>query len=83
MLKEMEELGTVEYTITKVVKANDNTSRFTVGQRKILITTEAYVKAGIDMKEITEKDISRLGKTISIRLPIAKILFRKSSSPKK
>lgn len=74
MLKEMEQLGTVEYTVTKVVKANDNTSRFTLGQRKILITVEAFVKAGIDMKEITKDDISRSGKTITIRLPPPKIL---------
>ena len=74
MLREIDELATTEYTITKVVKASDNGTWFKPGNRKILITTEATVKAGIDMKEITEKDISRSGKTITIHLPPPRIL---------
>lgn len=74
MLQEIEELGTVEYTITKVVKANDNKTWFKLGERKILITCEAIVKAGIDLSALTEKDISRSGKTITIQLPPPKIL---------
>ena len=74
MLQEIDELATTEYTITKVVKASDNKTWFKPGDRKILITTEAVVKAGIDMKSITEKDISRSGKTITIHLPPPRIL---------
>ena len=74
VLKEMEELATVEYTITKVVKANDNKTWFKMGDRKILITCEAIVKAGIDLKQLTEKDISRSGKAITLHLPPPKIL---------
>ncbi len=74
MLREIDELATTEYTITKVVKATDNKTWFKPGERKILITTEATVKAGIDMKGITEKDISRSGKTITIHLPPPRIL---------
>lgn len=74
VLREMEELATVEYTITKVVKANDNQTWFKMGDRKILITCEAIVKAGIDLKQLTEKDISRSGKTITLHLPPPKIL---------
>lgn len=74
MLRDIQELATVEYTITKVVKASDNKTWFKVGERKILITSEAIVKAGIDLSQLTEKDINRDGKTITIQLPPPKIL---------
>lgn len=74
ILREIDELATTEYTITKVVKASDNKTWFKPGERKILITCEAVVKAGIDMKGITEKDIERSGKTITIHLPPPRIL---------
>ena len=70
----MEELATVEYTITKVVKANDNKTWFKMGERRILITCEATVKAGVNLRNLTEKDISRSGKNISIQLPPPEIL---------
>jgi len=74
MLQEIEELGTVEYTISKVIKADDNKTWFKAGDRKILINCEAIIKAGINMKELSEKDLSRSGKTITILLPQPKIL---------
>lgn len=69
MLQEIEELGTVEYTVTKVVKADDNKTWFKLGERKILITCEAIVKAGINLKELNHNNISRSGKKITIQLP--------------
>src|SRR5688572_23188560 len=74
MLRDIEELATIEYTITKVVKASDNKTWFKVGERRILITSEAIVKAGIDLKQLTESDIKRVGKTITIHLPPPQIL---------
>ena len=74
MLQQIQELGTVEYTITKVVKANDDKTWFKLGDRKILITCEASVKAGINLKELSEKDINISGKTITIHLPLPEIL---------
>jgi len=73
-LQELQELATVEYTITKVVKANDNQTWYKLGDRKILITSEATVKAGIDLSALTEKNIAVDGKKISILLPAPKIL---------
>lgn len=73
-LQELQELATVEYTITKVVKANDNKTWYKFGDRKILLTSEATVKAGIDFSALTEKNIAVDGKKISILLPPAKIL---------
>lgn len=74
LLQQMQELATVEYTITKVVKASDDKTWFKIGNRKILITCEATVKAGIDLKELKEENISVSGKTITIQLPEPKIL---------
>ncbi len=73
-LQELQELATVEYTITKVVKANDNQTWYKFGDRKILITAEATVKGGIDLSALTEKNIIVDGKKISIQLPQPKIL---------
>lgn len=73
-LQEIQELATVEYTISKVVKASDNQTWYKIGDRKILITCEATVKAGINMKGITEKNIVTSGKTIRIQLPPPKVL---------
>lgn len=74
MLQEIQELGTVEYSVTKVVKVNDNKTWFKPGDRKILITCEAIVKAGINLEDLTENNIRRTGKTITIQLPPPKIL---------
>ncbi len=73
-LQELQELATVEYTITKVVKANDDQTWYKFGDRKILITSEATVKAGIDFSALAEKNITVNGKKISILLPAPKIL---------
>jgi hypothetical protein len=73
-LKNMSDLATVEYTISKVVKANDNKTWFKIGDRKILLTCQATVKAGIDMKAINENDITIKDNEISLTLPNAKII---------
>ena len=73
-LQELQELATVEYTITKVVKANDDKTWYKFGDRKILITSEATVKAGIDFSALAEKNITVNGKRISILLPAPKVL---------
>ena len=49
-LAAMSELGTVEYTVTKVIKGAD-VSWYTVGDRKILFSCQVKLKAGIDMSE--------------------------------
>lgn len=74
ILQEMQELATVEYTISKVVKASDDQTWYKWGDRKILITCEATVKAGIDMKGLSENSISRSGKNLRITLPPPQIL---------
>lgn len=73
-LQQMQELATVEYTLTKVVKASDNQTWYKIGDRKILITCEAKVKAGIDFSAMDTRYISKNGKSISIQMPSPQII---------
>lgn len=74
-LKEMSELATAEYTITKVVKANDNQTWFKVGDRKILLSCSGSIKAGIDLSQLKEENITVENKTITLSLPPAKVIY--------
>ena len=51
------ELGTVEYVVTKIVKANDNATWYKFGDRKILFSCKAILKAGIDLSKLEDSDI--------------------------
>lgn len=73
-LKEMSDLATVEYTVTKVIKASDNKTWFKVGDRKILMSCEAHIKAGIDMNAINKNSFKIAGKNIEVSLPAPKII---------
>ena len=68
-LKEMSELATVEYTVTKIIKANDNKTWFKPGDRKILMSCEATIKAGVNLNSLTKNDYVIDGKNIQVRLP--------------
>lgn len=73
-LREMSELATVEYIVTKIIRASDDKTWYKVGDRKILMSCEASVKAGIDMSAIREENISIEGKSISLVLPKAHLV---------
>jgi len=73
-LREMSELATVEYMVTKIIRASDDQTWYKVGDRKILMSCEASVKAGIDMSAIKEENISIDGKSISLVLPKAHLI---------
>jgi len=74
-LSEMAELGTVEYTVKKIVKTDD-VVWWKYGTRKIIFTCTAFIKAGIDMKKFSadKVDINKEENSISIVLPKAQIL---------
>jgi hypothetical protein len=55
-MSELSELGTVEYTISKIIKANDN-SFYTIGDRKILFSCKATMKAGIDLSNFSSDNV--------------------------
>lgn len=72
-LKDLAELATVEYSVTKVVSHKDIAW---YGDRKILIETAAGVKAGIDLNELNDGDIRLEGdRAVSVTLPRPRILL--------
>lgn len=70
-LKEMNELVTVEYVVSKIIKANDNKTWYKLGDRKILMTCQATLKGGIDFSKIDEANVNITNKEITIVLPHA------------
>lgn len=70
-LKEINELVTVEYVVNKIIKASDDKTWYKIGDRKILMTCEATLKAGIDFSAITAKHIQINGKEVALMLPHA------------
>jgi hypothetical protein len=72
-LKDLAELATVEYSVTKIVSYKDVAW---YGDRKILFEAAATVKAGIDLNELSEQDIRQENdSTVTISLPAPKILL--------
>jgi hypothetical protein len=72
-LKDLAELATVEYSVTKIVSYKDVAW---YGDRKILFEASATVKAGIDLNELTDQDIKQENdSTVTIHLPPPKILL--------
>lgn len=73
-IRNIGQLSTTEYTVRKIVKVNDaSTDWYKYGDRKLLISCRAKIKAGIDLTKINEKDIQIRGKEIEITLPPAEI----------
>jgi len=72
-LKDLAELATVEYSVTKIVSYKDVAW---YGDRKILFAAAATVKAGIDLNELNDQDIKLDNDSaVSISLPAPKILL--------
>lgn len=73
-IRNIGELSTTEYTVGKIIKLNDKAEEwYKYGDRKILISCKAKIKAGVDLSLLKEGDIIVSGKTITIKLPSAKI----------
>lgn len=75
-------LVTAEYTLGKIVKASDDKTWYKVGNRKILMSLEAELKAGIDLQDISEKNFRESEHTLFVTLPHARI-FSLSIPPEK
>ncbi len=67
-------LSTSEYTVGKVIKLNDEGEWYKLGDRKILISCKAKIKAGVNLNNIEEGDIIAEGKKITIYLPETEII---------
>lgn len=73
-LQNLQELGTSEYKLSKVIIAEDD-QWYTIGDRKVVITMKASVKAGIDFSKIKIINIDNLKKSILLTLPKSKIIL--------
>jgi hypothetical protein len=73
-IRSMGTLSTSEYTVKKIIELNDNNDWYKWGDRKILISCRAKIKAGIALNEIRDNAISVQGKRILIQLPPPKIV---------
>lgn len=72
-LKDLAELATIEYSVTKIVSYK-NVAWY--GDRKILFETAATVKAGIDLNELADQDIKLEGDAgVTVTLPQPRILL--------
>lgn len=75
-LTEMSELGTVEYKVTKVVKASDDAKWYQFGDRKILFQCTAYLKAGVNLNKFdpSKVKVNESDKSVVVVLPKAELL---------
>lgn len=78
-MRQAAELGTVQYTVQKVVSNNDESWKI-FGDRKILFSFKAVIKAGIDMEKFDARTVriyenKKAGtKKICLELPRPEIL---------
>lgn len=68
-------LATTEYTYGKILQLNDNKEWYKLGDRKILISVRAKVKAGVDLQKMKPEDVEVTDETtLILRLPAAQIV---------
>jgi hypothetical protein len=67
-------LSTTEYTLGKIIQWDDEGEWYKYGDRKILLSCKATVKAGVNLNAIKESDIEVDGKKITIQLPPPEIV---------
>ena len=69
------ELGTVEYTVRKAVKARDEGDWFKIGNRRILFSCTARIKAGINLEQVPREKlvVAEETRTVSLVLPHASV----------
>ena len=72
-IKKTGQFVTAEYTLSKIVKASDDKTWYKIGDRKILMSMEAHLKAGIDFQTIDENNFNQDGSTLAVTLPPAQI----------
>lgn len=73
-IQEIGELAAVEYTVTKIIKASDNKTWFKVGDRKILMTCEAVIKAGVDLSKINKNNFVIEETHVTVTLPAPHVI---------
>ena len=76
LLSRTAELGTVEYTVRKAVRARDEGDWFKIGNRRILFSCTAYIKAGINLEQLSldKVVVDESTRSVSLVLPHATVL---------
>lgn len=69
-------LSTSEYTVGKIIKLDDKGTwtNWKWGDRKILMSCKAKIRAGVDLNKVKDSDIKVNGKRIEIQLPPPEII---------
>ncbi len=67
-------LSTTEYTLGKIIHWDDEGEWYMYGDRKILLSCKATVKAGVNLNAIKESDIVVQGNKITVQLPPPEIV---------
>lgn len=72
----MKQLSMVEYRVSKIIKANDEGEWYKIGERKILLSCTAYLKAGIDLATFgpDDVDVDWTGNRVTVTIPHATLL---------
>jgi hypothetical protein len=73
-IQETGKLATAEYTLTKIIRASDDQTWYKIGDRKILMSCEAHLKAGIDLQRLNKNNFDvQDDSTIAVVLPHAQL----------
>lgn len=72
-IREIGELSSTEFVFSKVLDIKSPDDWYSIGNRRVLLSCKARVKAGIDLTKIQEHEIQFNGTEINIVLPPARI----------
>ncbi len=70
-VQQLSEVVTVRYTVEKVVGLTED--KRPIGSESILLMVQGRVLAGVDLSSLTQYDIAKIGKSVKLRLPAARI----------
>ncbi|MBU2020006.1 MAG: DUF4230 domain-containing protein [Bacteroidetes bacterium] len=73
-IKELGQLSTSEYTLSKVLQLNDKGEWFKIGDRKILISCQAKAKAGVDLRKLDISEVELEKGYIKIGIPSIELM---------
>ncbi|WP_132055704.1 DUF4230 domain-containing protein [Pseudocnuella soli] len=73
-LRQIGQLATAEMEVSKVVRARDEDTWYKLGERRMLITCRARIKAGVNLEQLKETDVVQQGGSIRIKLPLPQII---------
>lgn len=73
-LRQIGQLATAEMEVAKVVRARDEDTWYKLGERRMLITCRARIKAGVNLEQLQDADVIYNENRIRIKLPQPQII---------